>query len=108
MVAWRIAKIPERQFLYILSLIVGIFSGVAAFVLKNLINFIEERLTDWFAVDAISYLYLIYPLIGIGLTVIFIKYVVKEDIGHGVSKILYSISRGKQVALNPTTTGLQW
>jgi CIC family chloride channel protein len=94
LVAWRIAKIPERQFLYILSLIVGIFSGLAALILKNLIHFVENELTDWFAVDAISYWYLVYPLIGITLTVLFVKYVVKDDIGHGVSKILYSISRG--------------
>ena len=93
LVAWRIAKIPERQFLYILSLIVGVFSGVAAFVLKNLITFVEDRLSDWSAVDANNYWRIIYPLIGISLTVLFVRYIVKDDIGHGVSKILYSISR---------------
>ena len=75
-------------------MIVGIVSGVAALVLKNLIHFVENELTEWFAVDAISYWYIVYPLIGIALTVLFVKYVVKDDIGHGVSKILYSISRG--------------
>lgn len=94
LVAWRIAHISERNFLYILSLVIGIFSGLAALILKNLIHFVAEKLTDWFAVDAISYWYLIYPLIGIFLTVLFVKYVVKENIGHGVSRILYSISRG--------------
>lgn len=93
MVAWRIAHISERNFLYILSIIIGLFSGIAALVLKNLIHFVAERLTSWFSVDGISYLFLVYPLIGIFLTVIFVKFIIKDDIGHGVSKILYSISR---------------
>ena len=93
LVAWRIAKIPERNFLYILSLLIGIFSGIAALVLKNLIHFVAEKLTDWFAVDGISYWYLVYPLIGIFLTVLFVRFVIKDNIGHGVSKILYAISQ---------------
>jgi chloride channel protein, CIC family len=92
-VAWRISNISERNFLYLLSLVVGIFSGLAAVALKNLIHFVADRLTNWFAVDGISYLYLVYPLIGIFFTVLFVKYVIKDNIGHGVAKILYSISR---------------
>lgn len=92
-VAWRIANIPEKYFLYLLSLIIGLFSGFTALILKNLIHFVEVRLTNWFAVDAISYWYLFYPLIGIFLTVLFVKYIVKDNIGHGVSKILFAISR---------------
>lgn len=93
LIAWRIARFPERQFLYILSLVVGLFSGLAALVLKNLIHFVAEWLTNWFEADTISYLYLVYPLIGILLTVLFVRFVIKDDIGHGVSKILYAISR---------------
>ncbi|WP_372947706.1 chloride channel protein [Mariniphaga sp.] len=93
LVLWRIARIPERQFLYILSLVVGIFSGLAALTLKNLIHLVAGQLTDWIEVDSISYLFLVYPLGGILLTVLFVRFVIKDDIGHGVSKILYSISR---------------
>lgn len=93
LIVWRIANIPERQFLYLLSLLVGIVSGLAALALKNLIHFVAEQLTHWFDVDSISYLFLVYPLIGIFLTVLFVRFVIKDDIGHGVSKILYSISR---------------
>ncbi len=93
LIAWRIARIPERQFLYILSFIVGIFSGTAAFVLKNLIHFVAERLTSWFGVGSISYFFLIYPLIGIFLTVLFIRFFIKDNINHGISRILYAISR---------------
>ncbi len=93
LILWRIAHVSERNFLYLLSFIVGIFSGLAAILLKNLIHFVAIQLTSWFEVDSISYLFLVYPFIGIFLTVLFVKYVIKDDIGHGVSKILYAISR---------------
>lgn len=106
-IAWRIANISERNFLYLLSLLVGLFSGLAALVLKNLIHFVAEKLTDWFAVDSISYWFLVYPLIGIFLTVLFVKYVVRDNIGHGVSKILYSISKnGSRLKPHNTWTSM--
>ncbi len=103
LVVWRIANIPERQFLYLISLIVGLVTGLAALVLKNLIHFVAERLTQWIEVDAISYLFLVYPFLGILLTVLFIRYFIKDDIGHGISKILYSISR-KSSFIKPHNT----
>ena len=92
LVAWRIANIPEKNFIYLLSLFIGLCAGLAALVLKTLIHFVEVKLTQWVAVESISYWYLIYPLIGIFLTVLFVRYVVKDNIGHGVAKILFSIS----------------
>lgn len=93
MVAWRIANISERNFLYLLALVVGIFSGVAALILKNLIHFIAEELIHVITVDGFSYLYLLYPFIGILIAVLFVRFIIRDDIGHGVSKILYSISK---------------
>ncbi|HKI87519.1 MAG TPA: chloride channel protein, partial [Draconibacterium sp.] len=93
LVAWRIANMSDRNFIYLLSLIIGLLSGLGALLLKNLIHFVAEKLTHWFAVDGASYLYLVYPLVGIFLTVLFVRFVIKDDISHGVSKILYSISR---------------
>jgi chloride channel protein, CIC family len=103
LIAWRIANISERNFLYILSLIIGIFSGLAALTLKNLIHFVAEKLTHLFEIGGISYLYLVYPLIGIFLTVLFVRFIIKDDIGHGVSKILYAISQ-KSSRLKPHNT----
>lgn len=103
LVAWRIAKIPEKNFLYLLSLIVGLLSGLAALLLKNLIHFVAEELTEMIAVEGFNYLYLLYPFIGILLTVLFVRYVIRDDIGHGVSKILYSISK-KSSKLKPHKT----
>ena len=92
LVAWRIKNISERKFLYILSLVVGLISGLAALALKHLIHFIAHELTNVMDVG-VNYLYLLYPFVGILLTVIFVRYFIKDDIGHGVSKILYAISR---------------
>ena len=99
-VAWRIATIPEKNFIYLLSLFVGLLSGLAAFTLKNLIHFVEVRITEWVSVDSISYWYLIYPMIGIFLTVLFVKFIIKDNIGHGVAKILFAISK-KNSKLKP-------
>ncbi len=92
LVAWRIKSISERKFLYILSIVVGLLSGLAALILKHLIHFIAHELTN-VSDMGVNYLYLLYPFVGILLAVIFVRFFIKDDIGHGVSKILYSISR---------------
>ncbi|WP_246223010.1 chloride channel protein [Draconibacterium halophilum] len=86
-----------------MSLIVGLLSGLAALLLKNLIHFVAEELTQMISVEGFTYLYLLYPFIGILLTVLFVRYVIRDDIGHGVSKILYSISK-KSSKLKPHKT----
>lgn len=92
LVAWRIKNIDERKFLYVLSLVVGLLSGLAALLLKHLIHFIAAELTNVMDMG-VNYFYLLYPFIGILLAVLFVRYIIKDDIGHGVSKILYAISR---------------
>lgn len=89
---WRNKKISERNFVLILSFIIGILSGLAAVLLKSTVHYTHHFLTNGFE-DGFNYLFLILPLVGILLTVLYVKYVVKDNIGHGVSKILYSLSR---------------
>jgi chloride channel protein, CIC family len=100
---WRIVHISERNFIYLLSLFTGILSGIAALILKKLIHLVELILTGMFPANTFNYFYLAYPLIGIGITYLFVKLVVKEDINHGVSKILFSISR-KSGRIKPHNT----
>ena len=94
-VIWREHHIKEKNFVLILALIVGIICGVAAQLLKFLIHLIGSSLTDGFNATSENWLYLVYPVVGIILTVLFVKYVVKENISHGVTKVLYAISRRK-------------
>jgi len=88
-------EIDQVKLVYFLSLIVGILSALAAAVLKYSIHYTHRILTEGITSQSGSYLYLAYPLIGILLTFLFVKYIVKENIGHGISRILYSISRKK-------------
>ena len=81
--------------IYWLSLLVGIVSGTAALILKNLIHFLGESLVGHFKETSENYLYLAFPLVGIVITVLILRYFIKDDVGHGVAKILYAISRKK-------------
>lgn len=95
MLLWRDKYIPERSFVIILALIVGIFCGFAALLLKWLIHQISSLVTSNILVTQANYLYLILPAIGILITVLFVRYVVRNNISHGVTKVLYSISQNK-------------
>ncbi len=90
---WREEHISEKRFILLLSFFVGIFTALAAMILKFLIHEIEFFLTDHFETTGANWLYLIYPVVGIFLTGLFVRNVVKDDIGHGVTKILYALSR---------------
>ncbi|MCH5241729.1 MAG: chloride channel protein [Muribaculaceae bacterium] len=94
-VAWRERHIGERSFVVVLSLIVGIICGFAAQLLKYLINIIAHALTSHFSATTVNWLNLVYPVVGIFIVTIFLKYIVKENISHGVTKVLYAISRRK-------------
>ncbi len=94
-VIWREHHIKEKTLLVMLALIVGVIGGFAAQLLKYLIHLISQTLTSRFSATDVNYLYLVYPLAGILITVLFVKYVVKDNISHGVTKVLYAISRNK-------------
>lgn len=92
-VIWRENHISEKQFILILSFLVGIFTALAALLLKMLIHWIQNFLTENFNTTEANYLYLVYPVVGIFLSGLFVRHVVKDDISHGVTRILYAISR---------------
>ncbi len=94
-IRWREENIKEKQFILILSFLVGLFTAFAALILKYLIHLVKDFLTHNFDIDGANYLYLIYPTIGIFITSMFVRYIVKDDISHGVTKILFAISRRK-------------
>lgn len=96
-IRWRDRHVSTRHFIVFLSLLVGIATALAACLLKFLIHLFQTLLTEHFAVTSGNWLYLIYPAIGILLSGLFVKYVIKDDIGHGVTKILYAISQRKSI-----------
>lgn len=90
---WRQQHLTQRQFLLLLSFLAGAGAAIAAQLLKWLIDNIEFVLTYHFDRTQSQWLFLVYPIVGILLSALFIKYVVRDDIGHGITKILYAISR---------------
>ncbi len=92
-IMWRRRNISDRQFVMMLSFVVGIGCALAAYVLKLLIAWIQTLLTQNFISSGANYLYLVYPVVGILLAGLFVRYVVKDDISHGVTRILYAISQ---------------
>ncbi|MDR2628326.1 MAG: chloride channel protein [Dysgonamonadaceae bacterium] len=95
LLAWRERHIKEKHFILFISLLVGLFTAAVALILKWLIHGIHRLLTDNMSINEANYLYLIYPVAGILLSALFVKYIVKDDISHGVTKILYAISQRK-------------
>ena len=92
---WRVEHVSEKMFMIILALIVGFFAAVAAFVLHWIINQIVLLLTSSFDRTHSNWLYLVYPVVGIYLTSLFVRYIVKDNISHGITRILYAISSNK-------------
>ncbi len=91
----------------ILSILIGTGSGLAAVILKNTLYYTNYFLTNGFSYHGLYYLYLAFPIIGITLTLLFIRYVVKDNISHGVSKVLYAISKNNsQIRAHNTFTSL--
>ena len=90
---WRRNHINERQFILLLSLIVGVLTALAALLLKYLISLIHSFVSSGLVLSKENYSLLIYPVVGILLSGLFIRYIVRDDIGHGVTKILYALSK---------------
>ena len=92
---WREQNVSDKMFLLFLAFMVGLLSAVAAYVLHGLINQIVALLTGRFHADTYNWLYLVYPVVGIWLTSLFVRYVVRDNISHGITRILYAISSNR-------------
>ena len=91
-----LSRFPEKNLVMVLSLLVGVLCGLAAVLLKFLIEGIHHGLTFWFGEsDLWNYLFLIYPGLGMLVAMLFVKYVVRDNIGHGVTKVLLAVSKNE-------------
>lgn len=88
-------RMPEKDLMLVLSLVVGILCGLAAVILSNTVEWIHHGLTAWFRGSRFNYLYLIYPGLGMIISMLLLKYVIKDNIGHGVTKVLVAISKNE-------------
>ena len=92
---WREKHIKEKTFVVVLALIVGIAGGFAALALKGMIHIISHTLTSHLSITSAQILYIIYPALGVLITLLYVRYGVRDNISHGVTKVLYAISQNK-------------
>lgn len=90
---WRLRHVNDRQFMMIISIVVGVLVGIATVIIKNSVHFIQQLLTSNFAHGHGNYLYLSLPIIGILIAVLFIKFVIRGHVGHGIPSVLFAISK---------------
>lgn len=95
-IEWREKHLTEQQFVIVLAFVTGLLGAAAALILKGLIHTFQHWLTYSF-IDGANYLYLLWPVIGILIAGCYVRYILKDDIGHGVTKILYAISQRKSI-----------
>ena len=95
---WRYRNMSLRRLVLISAVLVGLLAGLSSVILKNLThliqNFVEDTLVEQMGFNGF---YFAFPIIGITLTLLVIRYVVRRDVGHGIPNVLYSISRGKSI-----------
>ncbi len=92
---WRMKHLSERAFITALSVVVGLLSGIAAVVLKNMVRLTQRGVNMLVSQEVHNYIYFALPLIGITLTLLVIKYIIRREVKHGIPNVLYSISKRK-------------
>ena len=94
---FKIRYLSGHRFLYVMAAVVGLGVGLAAVVIKNLVHFIREALQNGFQGEYSRYYLFLLPLIGILLVVVYIKFVNKRPVGHGIPGVLFSISKNNGI-----------
>lgn len=90
---WRAKNIPDQNFVLFLSVLIGFVAGLAAALLKFIVINIEKWLLSLYDVADQIVIFFFFPLVGIFLTVVFLKYIIRDNVGHGIPRILYVISK---------------
>ena len=89
----KVHRLSNRQMMAVLAVVVGLLAGLGTCLFEMLLYGVRSALVTWFPVDRAQFLYLIYPAIGIVLATLFVKYIVKDEISEGVTRVLYAMSR---------------
>ncbi|MEO6347247.1 MAG: chloride channel protein, partial [Aquaticitalea sp.] len=94
---WRAKHISHKQFVALLSIVVGFTSGVGAVVLKNLTHFIQHILEGNLVKFYHQAFYFVFPIFGLALVYVVMKYVIRHKVSHGIPSTLYAISKRKGI-----------
>ena len=100
-------RLSNRQMMMLLAVVVGVLAGVGTYLFEILLYAIKNGLTNWFPVDSAHFLFLIYPAVGIILATLFVKYIVRDNISEGVTRVLYAMSsRNSRIAAHNCWTSV--
>jgi CIC family chloride channel protein len=94
---WKYKYVSNQQFIFIVSIIIGLLSGLAAVTLKNFTHLIQTGLESGFIHNYHDAFYFIFPIIGFLITLLIIKYVIKHKVSHGIPSTLHAISKKKGI-----------
>ncbi len=94
---FKIRYLSGHRFLFVMAAVVGLGVGLAAVIIKNLVHYIREALQAGFQGDNSHYFLFLLPLAGILLAVLYIKYLNKRPVGHGIPGVLFSISKNNGI-----------
>ncbi len=86
-------RLSNRQLMLLMGAIVGLLAGFGTYIFEKLLYWIKQGLVSWFPVESASFLFLIYPVVGIILASLFVRYIVKDNISEGVTRVLYAMSK---------------
>ncbi|MGB7784682.1 MAG: chloride channel protein [Salinimicrobium sp.] len=92
---WRTKHMTQQQFVMLLSAIIGFTAGLGAVIIKNVTHFIQHLLEYKFIVSYHQAFYFLFPILGLAITLLIMKYVLKREVGHGIPSTLYAISKKK-------------
>jgi CIC family chloride channel protein len=90
---WRIKHMSQKNFIMILSVIIGVLAGLGAVVIKNGVHLIRDLLTSNIVINYQNYLFFILPSIGVLIAVVYTRFIVRRHVGHGIPSVLFAISR---------------
>ena len=100
-------RLSNRQMMMLLAVVVGALAGLGTYLFEMLLYAIKTGLTNWFPVDSAHFLFLIYPAVGIILATLFVKYIVRDNISEGVTRVLYAMSsRNSRIAVHNCWTSI--
>ena len=100
-------RLSNSQIMMLLAVVVGILAGLGTYLFEILLHGIKSGLIRWFPVDSAHVLFLIYPAIGIILATLFVKYIVRDNISEGVTRVLYAMSsRNSRIAAHNCWTSV--
>ncbi len=92
---WRLHHVSDKVFIAVLAVLAGVIAGFMVVIIKNSVYLIQGMLKDWFLAVSENLLFIFYPLIGIFIVLIFVNYIIKRKVEHGIPTVLFSISETK-------------